>query len=149
MRVLEKAGLVQLDDEAAGLPQVRVDLAPASAEVAPATGDDPAPPSLPDSTTDPSVVAVAEQRPFAAIYTGQALATSSFPAEKLLFEDDLMSIPKQGVPGKAGARQAGLYQAVKVRGLVVETVVQSWPVTESGVGNVVITYGLPRSRSQK
>ena len=84
MRVLEKAGLVQLDDEATGLPQVRVDLAPASAEVAPATGDDAAPPSLPDSTTDPSVVAVAEQRPFAAIYTEQALAASSFPAEKLL-----------------------------------------------------------------
>lgn len=60
-----------------------------------------------------------------------------FPAEKLLFEDDLMSIPKQGVPGKAGARQAGLYQAVKVRGLAVETVVQSWPVTESGVKTII------------
>lgn len=59
-----------------------------------------------------------------------------FPTEKLLFEDDLAALPRQGPPTKAGARQAGLYQAIKARGLAVETVVQSWPVTANGVKTV-------------
>ncbi len=59
-----------------------------------------------------------------------------FPGEKLLFEDDLAALRKQGAPGKASARQAGLYQAIKARGLAVETIVQSWPVTEAGVKTI-------------
>ena len=60
-----------------------------------------------------------------------------FPGEKLLFEDDLVSVPKQGPPRKASARQAGLYQAIKARGLAVDTIVQSWPVSEAGVKTVI------------
>ena len=68
-----------------------------------------------------------------------------FPTEKLLFEDDLVWIPKQGAPGKASARQAGLYQALKARGLVVETIVQSWPVTEAGVKTIIPFADLEQS----
>ncbi|MCB2377039.1 hypothetical protein LGH70_05565 [Hymenobacter sp. BT635] len=60
-----------------------------------------------------------------------------FPTEKLLFEDDLVWIKRDGVPRKPSARQAGLYQAIKDRNLPVETVVQSWPVAESGVKTII------------
>lgn len=59
-----------------------------------------------------------------------------FPTEKLLFEDDLAGIPRQGAPRKASARQAGLYQAIRQRHLDVQTIVQSWPVQESGVKTI-------------
>lgn len=59
-----------------------------------------------------------------------------FPSEKLLFEDDLASIPQQGPVRKASARQAGLYQAIQDLHLDVETVVQSWPVGTAGIKTV-------------
>ena len=59
-----------------------------------------------------------------------------FPSEKLVFEDDLAALPAQGVPRKASARQAGLYRAIRALGLPVETVVQSWPVTATGLKTV-------------
>lgn len=68
-----------------------------------------------------------------------------FPSEKLLFEDDLVGIPRQGPPGKASARQAGLYQAIKARGLAVDIVVQSWPVTEAGVKTIIPFVELEQS----
>jgi hypothetical protein len=37
-----------------------------------------------------------------------------FPKEKLLFEDDLVRIAKEGEMKKAGGRQAGLYNAIMV-----------------------------------
>jgi glyoxylase-like metal-dependent hydrolase (beta-lactamase superfamily II) len=59
-----------------------------------------------------------------------------FPSEKLLFEDDLASIPQQGPIRKASARQAGLYQAIQDLHLDVERVVQSWPVSTAGIKTV-------------
>lgn len=56
-----------------------------------------------------------------------------FPAQHLLFEDDSVWLPKSGKPGRASARQVGLYRAIQQLGLSVETIVQSWPVTDMGV----------------
>lgn len=56
-----------------------------------------------------------------------------FPAQRLLFEDDSVWLPKSGKPGRASARQIGLYRAIQQLGLSVETIVQSWPVTDMGV----------------
>jgi len=60
-----------------------------------------------------------------------------FPSEKLLFEDDLAGIPQQGPIRKASARQAGLYHAIQALHLDVTTVVQSWPVAQSGLKTVI------------
>lgn len=60
-----------------------------------------------------------------------------FPSEKLLFEDDLVWIKREGPAKKASPRQAGLYQAIKSRNLSVETVVQSWPVADYGVKTII------------
>ncbi|MCB2410809.1 hypothetical protein [Hymenobacter lucidus] len=60
-----------------------------------------------------------------------------FPTEKLLFEDDLVWIKREGPAKKPSARQAGLYQAVKARQLDVQTVVQSWPVADYGVKTII------------
>ncbi|UOQ70925.1 hypothetical protein [Hymenobacter cellulosilyticus] len=60
-----------------------------------------------------------------------------FPTEKLLFEDDLVWIKREGGSRKPSARQAGLYQAVKARKLDVQTVVQSWPVADYEVKTII------------
>ncbi|TGE24357.1 hypothetical protein E5K00_03840 [Hymenobacter aquaticus] len=60
-----------------------------------------------------------------------------FPSEKLLFEDDLVWIKREGGPRKASARQAGLYQAVQALKLPVDTIVQSWPVADYGVKTII------------
>lgn len=60
-----------------------------------------------------------------------------FPTEKVLFEDDLAWVPRQGEIKKASARQAGLYHAVRELGLDVKTVLQSWPVKDYGVKTVI------------
>jgi len=52
-----------------------------------------------------------------------------FPQEKLVFEDDLVWIEKQGAVKKASGSQAGLYQALKDLRLDVTTLVQSWGIT--------------------
>lgn len=52
-----------------------------------------------------------------------------FPKDKLLFQDDLCSIPKEGPITKARARQIGLYNFIKELNLDVDTIIQSWPVT--------------------
>lgn len=56
-----------------------------------------------------------------------------FPQEKLVFEDDLVWIEKEGAIKKANKRQAGLYHAIKQHSLKVDTIVQSWPVEGYGV----------------
>jgi hypothetical protein len=68
-----------------------------------------------------------------------------FPAEKLLFEDDLAWIPKQGAIGKASPRQAGLYKAIKKLGLEVTTIAQSWPVKDYGVKTIIPFADLEQS----
>lgn len=60
-----------------------------------------------------------------------------FPKEKLLFQDDLIWIKKEGEPQKAGRRQVGLYNAIMELNLEVETIVQSWPVNDHGVKTVI------------
>ncbi|PJJ60454.1 MBL fold metallo-hydrolase [Hymenobacter chitinivorans] len=60
-----------------------------------------------------------------------------FPTEKLLFEDDLVWIKREGGPRKASARQAGLTQAVQALKLPIDTVVQSWPVADYGVKTII------------
>jgi glyoxylase-like metal-dependent hydrolase (beta-lactamase superfamily II) len=56
-----------------------------------------------------------------------------FPGRKLLFEDDLAWIKKDGIATRASGRQAGLYHAIMELHLDVQTIVQSWPVNGYGV----------------
>jgi glyoxylase-like metal-dependent hydrolase (beta-lactamase superfamily II) len=60
-----------------------------------------------------------------------------FPKEKLLFQDDLVWISKNGDPKKAGTRQEGLYKAIKDLNLDVKTIIQSWPVADYGVKTII------------
>ncbi len=68
-----------------------------------------------------------------------------FPAEKVLFQDDLVWIKREGPVTKAGARQAGLYRAVRELGLDIETIIQSWPVRDYGVKTIIPFEDLERS----
>jgi len=58
-----------------------------------------------------------------------------FPAWKLLFEDDLAWISSERPLAAASERQKGLYDAITLHGLDVETIVQGWP-TRNGVRSV-------------
>lgn len=49
-----------------------------------------------------------------------------FPAEKLLFQDDMIQMKSTGQMIKANARQLGLYEAIKELKLDVKTIVQSY-----------------------
>ena len=60
-----------------------------------------------------------------------------FPKEKLLFQDDLVWINKNGQTEKAGTRQEGLYKAIKDLNIDVKTIVQSWPVSDYGVKTLI------------
>ena len=60
-----------------------------------------------------------------------------FPAEKLVFQDDLVWIKNEGDLTKASTRQAGLYNAINDLGLNVETIIQAWPVMGYGVKNII------------
>ena len=54
-----------------------------------------------------------------------------FPAEKVIFEGDLVWIPNDGRPTrKVSSRQKGLYEAIRNLNLNVETIFQSWPIHE-------------------
>jgi hypothetical protein len=68
-----------------------------------------------------------------------------FPDEKLLFEDDLVWIPKEGAIPKGSGRQVGLYEAIQALRLEVKTIVQSWPVSEMGVKTVIPFADLEKS----
>lgn len=72
-----------------------------------------------------------------------------FPSEQLLFEDDLVWISREGEIKKAGARQAGLYNAIQELGLTVNTIVQSWPVKDYGVKTVIPFSDLKQSMQVK
>jgi hypothetical protein len=60
-----------------------------------------------------------------------------FPKQKLLFQDDLVWIKKEGAAKKASKRQAGLYNAIKNLKLDVDTIIQSWPVADYGVKTII------------
>jgi hypothetical protein len=68
-----------------------------------------------------------------------------FPSEKLLFQDDLVWIAKEGEIKKAGNRQVGLYNAIKELGLDIQTIIQSWPVADYGVKTVIPFADLEKS----
>lgn len=68
-----------------------------------------------------------------------------FPTEKLLFEDDLIWIAKEGEIKKANERQVGLYNAIKELGIDIKTIVQSWPVSDYGVKTVIPFEDLEKS----
>lgn len=68
-----------------------------------------------------------------------------FPKEKLLFQDDLIWIKREGAIKKAGARQIGLYNAIKELNLKVDTIIQSWPVSDYGVKTVIPFLDLEQS----
>jgi hypothetical protein len=72
-----------------------------------------------------------------------------FPTEKLLFEDDLVWIPKKGEIRKASGRQAGLYNAIKELGLEVQTIIQSWPVADYGVKTIIPFKDLKESMTKE
>jgi len=68
-----------------------------------------------------------------------------FPEERLLFQDDLCWIPKNGDIKKAGPRQLGLYNSIKDLNLNVETIIQSWPIESHNVKTVIPFSDLERS----
>jgi glyoxylase-like metal-dependent hydrolase (beta-lactamase superfamily II) len=56
-----------------------------------------------------------------------------FPKTKLLFEDDLAWINREGELKPAGSRQKGLYDAIINLKIPVDQIIQSWPVQDYGV----------------
>jgi len=60
-----------------------------------------------------------------------------FPTEKILFEDDLVWIKREGEIEKAGKRQEGLYNAIMELNLDIEIIIQSWPVADYGVKTII------------
>jgi glyoxylase-like metal-dependent hydrolase (beta-lactamase superfamily II) len=72
-----------------------------------------------------------------------------FPSEKLLFEDDLVWIAKEGDIRKASGRQTGLYNALKDLNLDITTIIQSWPINEMRVKTVIPFADLEKSMSIK
>lgn len=68
-----------------------------------------------------------------------------FPKYKLLFEDDLVWIKKEGGAKPAGERQKGLYDAIKKYGLDVETIIQSWPINYMEVKTEISLKELEKS----
>lgn len=72
-----------------------------------------------------------------------------FPTEKLLFQDDLVWIKKEGEVKKAGKKQAGLYNAIIELNLEIETIIQSWPVADYGVKTVIPFKDLKASVEKK
>lgn len=68
-----------------------------------------------------------------------------FPNEKLLFQDDLCWIPKEGAITKAGNRQIGLYNTIKELEIDVDTIIQSWPVKSHKVKTIIPFSDLKKS----
>ncbi|UXI68634.1 hypothetical protein [Tahibacter amnicola] len=79
MRALQKAGLVDLEDDTPVAPTEPVAETPSEPVAEPAPPEEPLPPPPVSGTGE-----LVEQRPFDAIYAEQAVPASSFPAEKLL-----------------------------------------------------------------
>lgn len=68
-----------------------------------------------------------------------------FPQEKMLFEDDLVWIKKEGEIGKASERQLGVYNLIKDKQLDVKTVVQSWGISSNDYKTVIPFEDLEKS----
>lgn len=72
-----------------------------------------------------------------------------FPNEKLLFEDDLVWIKRDGQIAKANQRQTGLYNTTKELNLDIKTIIQSWPVSDYGVKTIIPFEDLKKSIDKK
>ncbi len=73
-----------------------------------------------------------------------------FPSDKLLFENDLAWISKEGPLKKASKRQISLYNYIKSSGLDVTTVLQNWPMGDRyGVKSVFPFSELQQSVEMK
>ena len=72
-----------------------------------------------------------------------------FPDDRILFEDDLVWIPKNGEIQTARERQAGLYHAIQDLGIAVDTIIQSWPVLDYGVKTIIPFEDLKKSMESK
>ena len=72
-----------------------------------------------------------------------------FPKEKMLWEDDLAWVKKDGPVEKAIERQAGLVNAIKDLGLHPKTVVQSWPLVQYGMKTIIPFSDLEASMNPK
>lgn len=73
-----------------------------------------------------------------------------FPAEKMLFEGDLVFVKAEGVAEKASKPERGLYNAIKELRLDVKTIVQAWPMGGSyGVKSVIPFRDLEASANMK
>ncbi|WP_417786502.1 hypothetical protein [Tenacibaculum sp.] len=72
-----------------------------------------------------------------------------FPNNKLLFQDDLCWIPKEGIIKKARPREIGLYNTIKDLGLEVDTIIQSWPVKSHQVKTVIPFTDLEKAIKNK
>ncbi|MGB3467329.1 MAG: hypothetical protein WBA74_18745 [Cyclobacteriaceae bacterium] len=68
-----------------------------------------------------------------------------FPDDKVLFQDDLCWISREGELKPAGARQKGLYNSIKENNLDVKTIIQSWPVKDYGVMTIIPFEKLEKS----
>jgi len=68
-----------------------------------------------------------------------------FPRYKLLFEGDLVWISDTAALAPAGRTQSGLYEAIRLHKLDVETIMQSWPLKSGGVKAVIDFQELERS----
>jgi hypothetical protein len=68
-----------------------------------------------------------------------------FPAEKLLFEDDLGGLPESGEAPKAGKRQNALYTSIVDLHLDVVDIVQGWPIGGYGIKTKFTFAELERS----
>lgn len=68
-----------------------------------------------------------------------------FPEEKILFQDDLVWISKEGKIKKAGEKQEGLYNAIVNLGIEPKIIIQSWPVSNYGVKTVIPFEELKKS----
>lgn len=71
-----------------------------------------------------------------------------FPQYKLLFQDELVWIPEDKPMTTASPRQKGLYEAIRLHNLDVETILQSWPL-DRGYKSVIDFRELQQSVEEK
>lgn len=71
-----------------------------------------------------------------------------FPQYKLLFQDELVWIPEDKPLTAASPRQKGLYEAIRLHNLEVETILQSWPL-DRGYKSVIDFRELQQSVEEK
>ena len=72
-----------------------------------------------------------------------------FPAEKLLVENDLLWIRREGAPTKANVREAALYKSIQDKKLDVKTIVQSSPAMSRIAKSIIPFEDLEKANTLK